>query len=201
MNPDSTDSTWRFLNEKQNNAMKKLYSLILSALSIAAFGQIPNGYYNNATGSGYALKTQLRTIISNGHSDQGYNALWTLFTNSAFRDNYYENNGTLLDMYSENPAGADSYEYSSTSEQCGNYNSESDCYNREHLVPQSYFEDYQVNPMKNDPFHVVPADGWVNGQRGNLPFGPVSSPTYTSSNGSKKGNNTNSGYSAGYSSH
>src|SRR5690606_10833762 len=138
--------------------------------------------------------------ISNGHNDQGYNSLWTLFTNPAFRDNYYENNGTLLDMYSENPTGTDSYEYSGTSDQCGNYNSEGDCYNREHLVPQSYFEDYQVNPMKNDPFHVVPSDGWVNGQRNNLPFGRVASPTYTSSNGSKKGNNINSGYSAGYSS-
>jgi endonuclease I len=161
--------------------------------------QAPANYYNNATGTGYTLKTQLKNIITNGHSDQGYNALWTLYTNQAFRDNFYEADGTLLDMYSENPTGSDSYEYSSPAQQCGNYNSEGDCYNREHLVPQSYFENFQVDPMKNDPFHVVPSDGWVNGQRGNFPFGPVGSTTYTSSNGSKKGANANTGYSAGYS--
>lgn len=178
--------------------MKKLYSLLVF-VSAAAFAQIPSNYYNSATGTGYTLKTQLKTIITNGHSDQGYNSLWSLYTQPAFRDNYYENNGTLLDIYSEKPNGTDSYEYIDTSDQCGNYNSEGDCYNREHLVPQSYFDDYQVNPMKNDPFHVVPSDGWVNGQRNNLPFGPVGSATYTSSNGSKKGSNLNAGYSAGFS--
>jgi hypothetical protein len=54
--------------------------------------------------------------------------------------------------------------------------------------------------MKSDPFHVVPSDGFVNGQRGNYPFGVVNVASYTSSNGSKRGNNANSGYSAGYSS-
>ncbi|HEX8270665.1 MAG TPA: endonuclease [Flavobacterium sp.] len=179
--------------------MKKIFTLLMLVSCAIGFAQIPAGYYNNATGTGYTLKSQLRTIIANGHSDQGYNALWTLFTNSAFRDNYYEADGTLLDMYSEKPLGADSYEYSSTSQQCGNYDSEGDCYNREHLIPQSYFEDFQVNPMKNDPFHVVPSDGWVNGKRNNLPFGVVGTATYTSSNGSKSGNNSNTGYATGYS--
>ena len=177
--------------------MKKFYTTFMLALALTAVAQIPAGYYNNATGTGYTLKTQLKTIISNNHTDQGYNSLWTLYTNQAFRDNYYESNGTLLDIYSEKPAGADSYEFTVPSDQCGNYNGEGDCYNREHLVPQSYFEDYQVNPMKNDPFHVVPSDGWVNGQRGNFPFGPVANPIYTSSNGSRKGPNSNTGYAAG----
>ncbi|HEU0136612.1 MAG TPA: endonuclease [Flavobacterium sp.] len=178
--------------------MKNIYTLLLLATTLSTLAQAPATYYNNATGTGYTLKTQLKTIITNGHSDQGYGALWTLYNNQAFRDNFYEDNGTILDMYSENPNGTDSYEYNVISDQCGNYDSEGDCYNREHLVPQSYFENFQINPMKNDPFHVVPSDGWVNGQRNNLPFGPVGSATYTSSNGSKKGQNTNVGYSAGY---
>jgi hypothetical protein len=53
--------------------------------------------------------------------------------------------------------------------------------------------------MKNDPFFVVPSDGKVNGDRNNFPFGKVGTATYTSQNGSKKGNGVNSGYAQGYS--
>lgn len=175
--------------------MKNKYTLLLILLSSWCFAQIPNGYYSSATGTGYALKTQLKTRITTGHNDQGYGAIWGLYTQSAFRDNYYENNGSLLDIYSENPTGTDAYEYTSTGQQCGNYGGEGDCYNREHLVPQSYFDGFQVDPMKNDPFHVVPSDGKVNGDRNNFPFGVVASGTYVSSNGSKRGANAINGFS------
>jgi endonuclease I len=176
--------------------MKKIYTFLLVLLSVVTFAQAPINYYNSATGTGYALKTQLRTIITNNHNDQGYNALWTLYTNTAFRDNFYENDGSLLDLYSENPTGVDPYNYTSTNNQCGNYNSEGDCYNREHLVPQSYFDEFQTNPMRNDAFHVVPSDGKVNGDRGNFGFGIVGTATYTSQNGSKRGNMSASPYSS-----
>jgi endonuclease I len=168
--------------------MKKNYTLLLLLLAVVAFAQAPANYYNSATGSGYALKTQLKTIITNNHNDQGYGSLWSLYSTTAFRDNFYENDGSLLDLYSENPTGVDPYNYTSTSNQCGNYNSEGDCYNREHLVPQSYFDNFAIDPMKNDPFHVFPSDGKVNGDRGNLGFGIVGSANYTSQNGSKRGN-------------
>ena len=188
--------------------MKKHYLLTFLLCSLIGWAQIPTGYYNTATGTGLTLKTNLRKIIDNVsdgipsehlHSDQGYPALWTLYTHTAFRDNYYENDGSLLDMYSENPSGADPYIYSTTSQQCGSYSDEGDCYNREHLIPQSYFDGYATNPMKNDPFFVVPSDGKVNGDRNNLPFGKVGTATYTSQNGSKRGNGINSGYALGYS--
>lgn len=174
--------------------MKKYYYLLL-LINAIVFAQIPAGYYSTATGTGYTLKSQLRARITTGHVDQGYGSLWNLYTQTAFRDVYYENNGSLLDIYSEKPGGVDSYEYTSTSQQCGSYAVEGDCYNREHLVPQSYFDNFAIDPMKNDPFHVVPSDGKVNGDRGNLPFGIVSNATYTSSNGSKRGNNTVNGFS------
>ena len=177
--------------------MKNFYTLLLIFIASTGFAQvIPNGYYNSATGSGYTLKTQLYNIIKN-HSDQGYGGLYTTYIASD-RDYYYDLDGTLLDMYSEIPAGADSYEYSATntSERCGNYNSEGDCYNREHIIPQSVFG--SAAPMQSDAHFVVPSDGFVNGARGNLPFGLVSTANYTSSNGSKRGPNVNSGYSAGY---
>ena len=167
--------------------MKKNYTLLLLVFTFIGFAQAPANYYNTATGTGYVLKTQLKNIIDD-HNAQTYNDLWTLYTQTAFRDNYYENNGSLLDMYSENPSGTDSYEYTTTNDQCGNYNSEGDCYNREHLIAQSYFN--EATPMKTDAFHVVPSDGSVNGARGNLPFGVVASANYTSANGSKRGSNT-----------
>lgn len=170
--------------------MKKTYSLLLLLSAIFGLAQIPAGYYSSATGSGYTLKTQLKSIISSGHIDQGYAALWNLYTQSAYRDNYYENDGSLLDIYTEKPDGVDTYNFTSTSQQCGSYSDEGDCYNREHLVPQSYFDNYLVDPMKNDPFHVVPSDGRINGDRGNLGFGIVASGSYLSSNGSKRGPNT-----------
>jgi endonuclease I len=195
--------------------MKLKTTLLMLMVSVIAFAQfttdaIPSGYYNNATGTGYTLKTQLKTIVTNGHNPQSYgNGLWSLY-NSSLRDNFYENDGSLLDIYSENPAGADPYNYTGTGQQCGNYNAEGDCYNKEHLIPQAYFGDGQL-PMYSDAHHVVPSDGKVNGWRGNLPFGVVSgAPTNgcnagatntpcKTANNSRIGNNLNSGYSAGFS--
>ena len=81
------------------------FLLLVTTISIAQVANsvesIPNGYYNSATGTGYTLKTQLFNII-NDHTDRGYGGLYTTYLTSD-KDNYYENNGTLLDMYTENP--------------------------------------------------------------------------------------------------
>ncbi len=190
--------------------MKKLYILLALLATATISAQIPAGYYNSATGTGYTLKTQLKNIIDNTNNglpnehvatDQGYNALDALYATSD-RDTYYENDNTILDLYSENPAGADPYNYTYGSDECGNYNSEGDCYNKEHVIPQSVFND--ASPMRNDGHQVIPTDGRVNGFRSNYPYGVtgtlvsqsgISNPTM---NGSKLGNNLNSGYSAGY---
>ena len=153
--------------------MKKLY-LCFIILSSYSFAQIPANYYDTATGSGYTLKTQLYNIISTGHVDQGYGALYTAYQTTHV-DNYYENDGSVLDFYSENPAGTDSYFYTHGNNQCGSHNSENDCYNREHLMPQSVFS--EASPMRSDVHHVIPTDGYVNNRRGSYPFGEVSSPT------------------------
>ncbi|BDU27341.1 hypothetical protein FLGSB24_40850 [Flavobacterium sp. GSB-24] len=156
------------------------------------FAQIPSGYYNTATGTGYTLKTQLYNIIK-GHTDNGYAGLYTTYQTSDV-DNFYENDGTVLDMYSENPSGTDPYNYSTGSTQrCGSYSVEGDCYNREHIIPQSVFN--EQSPMVADAHFITPTDGKVNGIRSNYPHGTVSSVTYTSQNGSKLGSSSVSGYS------
>lgn len=138
------------------------------------------GYYASANGlTGSALKTALYQIIR-GHNNRGYSALWSFYS-SYERDDYYENDGSILDIYSENPSGSDPYNYTSTSDQCGTYGGEDDCYNREHTFPKSYFND--GSPMVNDVHHILPTDGYVNGRRSNYPYGEVGSASWTSQNG------------------
>ena len=178
--------------------MKNFFFLILAIITTSiSFAQIPSNYYDSANGlTGFALKTQLKVIITNGHSDQGYSALYSGYT-TTHSDNIaqsgYENDNTILLYYTENPNGTDPYVFNHGSNQCGNYNAESICYNREHLIPQSSFSG--ASPMKNDIHHVIPSDGYANGQRGSFPFGTVGSASWTSLNGSKKGNSNVVGYS------
>ncbi|NBL64222.1 T9SS type A sorting domain-containing protein [Flavobacterium sp. NST-5] len=176
--------------------MKKIFTLNLLLSSFCLLAQIPNGYYNNATGTGYNLKTQLKTIISNGHSGKSYDNLFTDV--KGFKatdvDIFYENDGSILDMYSENPTGADAYNYSYyANDKCGNYQGESDCYNGEHFVPQSTYN--SAMPMVGDIHQLTPTDGYVNNRRSNFPFANISNPTWTSNNGSKLGRINISGYS------
>ncbi|MBW7676142.1 endonuclease [Chryseobacterium chendengshani] len=175
-----------------------LFSFVLSIVFINAFAQIPAGYYNNATGTGATLKSQLKTIITNGHMDMGYAGLWVAYQTTD-RDNIsgipgLENDGSILDIYSENPSGADPYNYVvGPTNQCGNYNSEADCYNREHIVPQSLFN--EASPMVSDVHFIRATDGKVNGMRSNFPFGKVGTASFTSLNGSKLGTSVSPGYS------
>lgn len=145
----------------------------------------PTGYYVTAQGlSGYALKTELYNIIKD-HNAQGYSAIWNFYDSSA-RDKYFENDNSILDMYSEKPNGSDSYNYTAVSDQCGNYSGEGGCYNREHSFPKSWFGD-TIEPMNSDVHHIYATDGYVNSKRSNFPFGEVASASFTSTNGSKLG--------------
>ncbi|MDR6158720.1 endonuclease I/chitodextrinase [Chryseobacterium sp. SLBN-27] len=177
---------------------RTLFSLLMSFAFISVFAQIPTGYYDGTAGlSGAALKTKLKQIITNGHVDNGYSALYSGYATTD-RDNIagipgLENDNTVLDMYSENPNGTDPYSYSYPGAQCGNYNSEGDCYNREHIVPQSLFNSNA--PMVSDIHFIRPTDGKVNGMRSNFPFGKVGSVSFTSQNGSKLGASVSPGYS------
>ena len=171
--------------------MKLRLQLLTLLFSIYSFSQIPTGYYNTATGTGYTLKTQLYNKIK-GHTDKSYTGLWTTYATSD-RDNQYENDNSIIDIYSENPTGVDPYKYTLTTNQCGTYSTEGNCYNREHIIPQSTFG--SSAPMVSDAHHIPPTDGKVNGMRSNYPHGTVATATWTSLNGSKLGSSSVSGYS------
>lgn len=162
------------------------FLLLFSAATAVA--QPPAGYYLSAEGkTGVELKQALHNIIK-GHTVVTYADLWIHFVTTDSRSD-----GKVWDMYSDVPGGTPPYVYTFGTNQCGNYSSEGDCYNREHSFPRSWFGG-EILPMYTDLFHLYPTDGWVNNKRGNLPFGKVTSPTWVSLNGSRLGPNTWPGY-------
>jgi endonuclease I len=171
--------------------MKHFYILFFFTTTIC-FAQIPSGYYDTATGTGYTLKTQLETIIDNINDGSGqafhdtsvtYTALWTLYQTSDVRAD-----GKVWDIYSSCnfTFGTDQDTGSGGSVEC-------DKYNREHTFPQSWWGGDTSHPMRADAFHVMPSDKFVNGIRGNLAYSEVATANYTSLNGSKRGTSSLTG--------
>lgn len=126
------------------------------------------------------LKSQLRDLIF-PHTVYSYGYVWQAFLDI---DRYLPtypcstNAECIPDIYS-------SYCWNST-QQCGNYKKEGDCYNREHLWPKSWFGGFEEGcEAETDLFELWPSDGYVNGLRGDLPFGVVdpAKVTYKSTNG------------------
>ena len=162
----------------------------------------PNGGSNYYDGIGNetcdALKTALFNLID-GHTTVSYNSLWTHYQTT---DDHLNDAGTeviVWDMYSDNPSGSEN-EFTFVAEQCGTYQSEGNCYNREHTFPKSWWGGSTSVPQYTDLFTVLPADGWINGVRNNNPYGEVQSGTETqiTNNGSALGSSSTSipGYSA-----
>jgi len=151
--------------------------LVLSLTSLGLWAQIPDGYYNSAIGkTGDELKAALHDKIKN-HTSISYQQIWSAFWST---DNKGDN--VVWDMYSD--GATYSYNYYNN-DQCGTYEQEGDCFNREHSWPQSWFSN-AATPT-TDLHHIFPTDGFVNYQRSNFPFGEVSNATWTSQNGSKLG--------------
>ncbi|MBK7309071.1 MAG: endonuclease [Chitinophagaceae bacterium] len=135
----------------------------------------------------------MSNIISANYNALTYGEVWTAYQTTDMHRNDANTADIIWDMYSDNPAGAEPYTFTYNTNQCGNYNSEADCYNREHSFPKSWFND--AYPMYTDLNHLFATDGYVNNRRGNQPYGEVVAPTWTSQNGSKLGPNIYPGFS------
>jgi endonuclease I len=157
---------------------------IFIGIHAGLLAQIPAGYYNSAAGlSGLPLQIALHNIIKN-HTVVSYGNLYT-----KFKITDTKGSNVVWDMYSDVPGGTPPYIYHYvSSDECGSYVNEGDCFNREHSFPQSLFG--STGSMYSDMFHLYPTDGKVNGQRSNYPMGEVAVPTWTSLNGSKVGDCT-----------
>ncbi len=147
---------------KNLSALKTtILTIILASAALTASAEAPAGYYQSCEGKGgKSLLEQLCAVISD-HENVGYSGLWTMYEKTDTRPD-----GSIWDMYSTK-------HWTYKKEQCGNYSSVGDCYNREHSMPKSWFND--ASPMYSDGFHIYPTDGKVNGLRGNLPYGECAS--------------------------
>lgn len=167
--------------------MKRNYTLAFLLAVLLGFAQPPIGYYNNATGTGYTLKTQLYNIIRN-HTIISYTpGLWNLYPSTDKRAD-----GKVWDIYSNCNFVFGPVSNGGNQDNGTGGTVECQLYNREHTFPKSWFKN--VAPMSSDAFHVLPTDKKVNGLRGNLAYGIVGTASYTSSNGSKIGNCVAPGY-------
>lgn len=164
----------------------RVFTLLLVVFGVTiAWAQGPNGtqtYYQGADGlKGRALKTALFQIIDRGALDKGYDALPSAYAKTDLRAD-----GTIWDIYSNVTKYKLSDSGASASKEGGGWN-------REHTVPQSWFD--RGTPMRNDVFHVYPTDISINSMRSSFPYGEVGTPTKTSQNGfSKLGASVTPGY-------
>jgi endonuclease I len=167
--------------------------LVVYATILAQPTNLPASYYNNAEGLGCApLKTALFNIISANNKSLLYADVLTAHPRTDKKRNDANTADVVWDMYSDNPTGPDPYTFNFDTDRCGQYNGEGGCFNREHVFPQSWFNDEL--PMKSDINHVYPTDGEVNAMKANFPVGEVSIASKTSLNGSKVGTGNNFGY-------
>lgn len=171
--------------------MTKLFRFAF-LLPAAIFSQIPQNYYAGTENlGGYALKTKLHEIISKKIYSYHYSDIAGFYAYTDL-DKYYENDGSVLDIYSERPFGPDAYNYILTQNISG-ANAEGQGWNKEHGMPQSTF--YGIYPMFSDLHYLIPADAFINQRRSNYPYARNNGSSYTFSNGSKLGKSTTPGYS------
>ncbi|MCP4446806.1 MAG: hypothetical protein GY811_15875 [Myxococcales bacterium] len=141
-----------------------------TAAGIAYFSEIPGTLVDDG------LVGALHAKLAGDHQSLSFDALYSAYESlDAGRDGC----SGIYDFYSSKcwtPAEA-----------CGNYTQEGDCFNREHSWPKSWWGGGTGPDQHEDLVAVIPADGYVNNSRSQLPLGAVVSPNYTSSNGSKRG--------------
>ncbi len=157
-------------------------------------------YYSNVNGSGSALLSSIANVVgydstsaNNKITDIGYDGLKTAYTKTDVRSD-----GKIRDIYSDNTS------YTPGSNFASSYNSVGDGYNREHVIPKSWWgHSGSSNPTKqgSDLFIVLPSDAKANGMRSNFPYGLTNSTTmYKMANdpvGNKLGTSSNTSYVSG----
>jgi len=159
-----------------------LYSAVVVAQNTPAPPYTGSYYKNvNTTLNGRPFEKELMKLISTNIRRLSYDQLWDAFN---VTDTHWAScPGKIHDIYSTK-----CWNYGS--QQCGNYKTEGDCYNREHSWPKSWWGGESANDYAyTDLHHLFPSDGYDNNIRSNYPFGEIipGTETYTTNNGCKLG--------------
>ncbi len=157
----------------------------------------------------YDLKQGLHELI-NGHTKIEYSSssfdVWDSHFVTDRRWNDAATAEIVYDMFSDNPAGAEPYEFTLGADRDvgTSTNNEGDFYNREHTYPKSWWGGGtgSLDTQYTDIHYVVPSDKVVNTKKWNYPLGEndgtsTSNPgnAYTSDNGCQVGDCTHPSYS------
>lgn len=149
-------------------------------------------YYADADGKcGNDLRTALGTIISSGYKTISYDNIGYLLK---YADTQDADGTTLIDIYSpcSFTVAGDNVTWSGS---CSGASNVGCGLNREHTLPQSWFD--KASPMVSDAFHIYATDAASNGHRSDFPYGECSGTSYTGTNcneAGKLGTSTFSGY-------
>lgn len=151
-----------------------------TSVDLLGQGKFSNQYYDPTENfSEENLKNIFNVITGNGYVSLGYNVA---------RDSMFMS----IDNKRVNGQGAsqNTLECVYTGREAVGYTSRADCqttfsFNTEHTLPQSLFA--SMEPMKSDLHHLFPTDDVANNQRGDNPFGVVSTPTWNNGGSSSDG--------------
>jgi len=158
----------------------KIAHLLLAVLTASiTFAAIPAGYYDDAAGlSGASLRQALHNIID-GHTEKSYDQVWDAFPTTDLRPIGTYGADYIWCMYTHQELYYDD-------DQQGNLTMDQyTTYNREHSWPKSWAN--ETYPMYTDIYHLYPTQSNSNTNRSNLPYGEVETATYTTANGTQKG--------------
>lgn len=146
---------------------------------------IPSGYYDNVKlSSASALYKSLISIAKKGYKTYSYDNLEVRMRNIDWDASGVDDStkvGRMVDIYSNITC----YKKNDDS---GTYKNEGDCWNKEHLIPKSWWGDNKNGPNNEgcDCYNMYPTDGKINGMRSNYPMGEVGSSYNCSANNFSK---------------
>lgn len=149
---------------------KHLLSIFALVVCATVSWAIDQSYYASIDGTtGATLRNELCNITRLGPQNMSYKKLWeAYYTTDVYPADSVGKAGKIWDMYSN-------VLFTPGDNQCGTYSKVGDCYNREHSMPKSWFNEQQ--PAYFDLGHIVPTDGYVNNQRSNYAFGECANGT------------------------
>ncbi len=184
--------------------MNKLYFSLVFLFSGSFLFAGPGTYYNalDSTVSCSSFKNNLFNLIKND-SHLSYGDIDNNYFRTDAKPKEIGVGNIIVDRYcGENPVGNDYCSFDPFAGFCssgGTSTVHCDCYNKEHVVPTSWFNgSSNVNNIPRTDMHFVwPADSKTNASKNNYPLGYVQSPTLTSLNGTKIGS-SNSTLNYGY---
>lgn len=145
--------------------MKKQFTIVLSLLCCCGLSATDCLYPELEGKTGNEIKAVLHDKIVN-HTVLAYSSVWAKNSGADDKGDGTEN---IWDMYSNctfskwNSCNSSNYD---TDVEC-------ECYNREHVLPKSWWGSSEDEPMYTDLHHVIPTDNATNSQRGAYPLGEV----------------------------